>query len=257
MKRLVWSFYYRGPNEPDYLGDHTAELLRLWLAHLRGPGRFDGDVALLTNAQDLAVPGVTRVPFDQTLSNKQEVYLARVRQVRLLPLRGYDSVLHLDLDALAVADASPLFADDRSLWVCSSEQSVLHPRHAGFFLSAAQRRLHHDLLLGRWRRGVNCSTFSFAPAHMEGTMDAWSRTIDRLLQSHPMAPLGDQSYVNYALWRSEFPIRRLPETWVQHHDWHDTPAVKVWHFACGDRLATMRRHSRVPLPPTAGVEAAA
>ena len=105
-------------------------LLVLWYDHLRGPGRYAGDVLLFSNVRDVERPGLLVQPFHEVPADPRRAFLHRALWYEHVPAREYDVALQMDLDVLAVSDVHDLFPRDERLWAAPSDLRMLEWRHA-------------------------------------------------------------------------------------------------------------------------------
>lgn len=233
--------------------DPFIEMATLWAAHLRGPGRFDGRVILLTNVPDLpAIPGVEFVLTSFDARDRSRLFMERVRHYRAVPSSTTARIMQLDLDALAIAPLAPLLARARAgrLLAARSGWSPLVHDHAGQLLTRPQRWRYR---LAGWsiRAGVSaCVTLCHA--------GDWIRIMRRWAAGFRARPLprppqlGDQAYLNWLFLTGALPVHRLPGTWVHHLRTPGEPSTDpaqrratILHFPIPNKLREMRRLSRV------------
>jgi len=243
MKTLITALVYILPESYRRDRDYLLGMLKLWTEHLRGPGRYTGDIRLYTNADDVNHPEVTVRPFQRMSDDVKEVFMQRVLNYRDLQTADYDSILNLDLDILAVNDVAPLFARDEKLWCAESLMATAHPRHAGHLMSMPQRLWSQYISSTGRRSGLNCCAFSSTSVHWETNMGGWARIIDELGGSKAHLPQDDQTALNYAYYYKRLNIEKYPSEWVQHKQWYQGTETKLWHFPTDDRLNVMRRMS--------------
>lgn len=228
-----------------------TEMASLWAAHLRGPGRFDGRVVLLTDVPDLRVRGAEPVVAPFRAADRRELFLQRVRQFRYVPVGPGDRVMQLDLDALAVAPLDPLFGTVRpgALTAARSALSPLAHDNAGSVMTRGER---WACRLRGWhlRAGVSACVTACEGADWHRLMRRWSAAIRGRGRGRAVPPLGDQSFLNFLFLTGAAPVRRLPAHLVYHVRRPglppDDPAARratVLHFPVPQKLDEMRRWS--------------
>lgn len=242
QKTLIYSFLALDPAE-SYIGHPLTEMLDLWHRHLRGPGRYTGDIILFTNCEHLALPGIRTLPFAGWAHEARNFFHARVLNHVNVPANDYDVVLQTDLDILAVNDVSPLFQLDSPFRAAASGLNLYDARHVG-----NARQFPFDFWR-KWlpgqhaRRGVSACVFACQGTQWTPCMSAWSR-LTRQHQHKPLA-YSDQTILNLAYARRSFPIRSFPPSYILHRDWGIHPDTILLHFPLVGRLDFMRKFSLV------------
>ena len=235
---------------PDRLEPLVA-MAGLWASHLRGPGRFDGRLLLLTNVPGLRVEGAEPIAAPIRAADRRDLFLERVRRFRRLPVGPGDRVLQMDLDALAVAPIAPLFEAIRPgvLLASPSRLPPLAADQAGTLLTAGERRRYRALGWGR-RPGVSACLTACDGASWPRLMGRWAAAIRSRCRGRPVPPLGDQSFLNVLFLTGAVPVRRFPRGLIHHvrrpgEPLDDPAAVRaaVLHFPTARRLEEMRRRS--------------
>ena len=96
MRALVYSHLYELPATTPERRGALRSMLTLWYDHLRGPGRFNGDVLLFTNAADVPVRDVRVRPIRDALHDPGHAFLNRVLAFEDVPVRDYDVAIQMD-----------------------------------------------------------------------------------------------------------------------------------------------------------------
>lgn len=229
-----------------------VEMATLWAAHLRGPGRFDGRVILLTNLPDLRVEGAESIPAPFVAADRRALFLERVRQYRRLPVGPGDQVVQLDLDALAVAPVDRLFDAIRpgALMAARSGYSPLAHEHAGGLLTRRERWRYR---VRGWyhRAGVSASVTACDGQTWPRVMRRWAASMRARGRGRPVPSLGDQSFLNFLFVTGAARVQRLPRAMVYHARRPGVPLddpvaarAVVLHFPLPQKLDEMRRWSR-------------
>lgn len=239
MRTFIWSFLYKID------GQYNTDMLQLWYDHLRGPAGYQGDIYLVTNLTDVNIPGLKILPITQTLTSVKQVQVMCILMHDQLPWDQYDVGMYMDMDILAIRDVSPLFAKDESLQVASSNFSIGHPKHAGFFFSPIRRFFQKLFNPTAKRPGVNTCCFSTLSEHRQATLGKWKS----IIESHDpnnLPPLGDQSFLNLALLTNQVSVSKHSMATIAHSQWDQADDAILWHFPLGDiRLQKMHEFSRL------------
>jgi hypothetical protein len=234
MKPLIFTHLYQ---RPGIAASPIAELTSTidnWLAHIRGPGRYTGDVILFTNIQGIGHPDLTVLPFDGVPADARRAHLHRALSYHLVPVHEHDVAMQMDLDILAINDVNPLFPTDTRLWAAPSDACTLDWRHAWTLLPRWRRGIHK---LFRWRMselGVSACVVASATSTWEKNFGAWARVI----QEHgdrPVPHLADQSFLNYLYLVRRVPMTRWSPELIRHRDWDTAVGARLLHFPCSRR----------------------
>ena len=249
-RQVVYSMCCRLPEDDGTGFRHQLEMVELWLAHLRGPGRFTGRVVLITNERRLPWSDVEPMPLGTVAQDRTRLFLQRVLIYDRLPVRAGETWMQLDVDALAVRPIEALFAGaaDVGLRAAPSGFSPLHPMHARWLV-----RRHTRLWYGRvrgWdhRLGVSACLTSCTAERWHQSMGAWAALIRRHGE-RPMPILGDQSFLNLLYMTGKAGIRLVEDGAVLHvrdeRDMESGPAeeARVLHFPNPRKLAMMKQMS--------------
>ena len=228
----------------------TLEMVELWLAHLRGPGRFAGRVVLLTNEPRLPLRDVELVPLGATPADRRQLFLQRVLAWDRLAVRRGEWWMQLDADTLVVRPLEALFpaTDEATLWASPSGLTPLDPMHAASLLSRPQRLWYGRVRGWRRRLGVSACITTCAGAHWAALMGAWAGAI-HAHGDRPVPELGDQSFLNLLHMTGAIRVRALPPALVHHvrteADLGAAAAERahVLHFPNPHKLAMMKQRS--------------
>ena len=148
MKTLIFTHLYQRPDTTAESLARLRGLLDLWLDHLRGPGKYTGDIILFTNLERIERDGLLLRPMPNVPVDQRRAHMHRILCYDLVPAGDYDVALQADLDVLAVDDVNPLFPKDESLWAAPSDLLMLEWRHAWTLLPKWQRAAYK---LTGWR----------------------------------------------------------------------------------------------------------
>lgn len=241
MKTLIYS-YLGLTTDPDEASEPLIEMYDLWWRHLRGPGRYQGDIILFSNLPGLERPDVQVRPI-LTLSHiPDELFYARVQNYPSVPASAYDVVLQTDLDVLAIRDVAPLFQLTTPFQAATSGLPLFHAGHLGNARNFPMDFWRRYLPGAQHRLGVSASVFACAGAHWSVYMRRWAELVNRY-RSRAL-PFHDQTLLNLAYARQTFPIQPYPVHYIRHQDWASHPEAILWHFPIGDiRLDVMRQHA--------------
>lgn len=252
-ERIVYSTLYALDGSTAEQHQPLLEMAQLWVAHLRGPARFDGRVVLLTNLPELQVADVEAIATPFSGADRQTLFLERVRRFRHVPVGPRDQVMQMDLDALAVAPLDSLFAETRPGELCAALSSLppLDHDQAGGLLTRSER-WRYRIRGWEWRRGVSACVTCCDGASWTPLMRRWAAAIRGRGRGRPMPLLGDQSFLNFLFLTGAARVRRLPGHLVHHVRQAELPlpdpaAVRaaVLHFPMPQKLEEMHRRSRV------------
>ena len=223
-------------------------LLVLWYDHLRGPGRYAGDVLLFSNVRDVERPGLLVQPFHEVPADPRRAFLHRALWYEHVPAREYDVALQMDLDVLAVSDVHDLFPRDERLWAAPSDLRMLEWRHAWTLLPKWRRALYK---YSGWRMdelGVSACVVASSTTAWERNFGSWARLI-RNHGDRRIPGLSDQSFLNLLLLQRRVPIASWSPALVVHQHWEQFPDACLLHFP-GARKAHIRRFQKTA--PVAG-----
>ena len=243
MRALVYSHLYELPATTPERRAALRSMLTLWYDHLRGPGRFNGDVLLFTNAAGVPVRDVRVRPIRDALPDPGHAFLNRVLAFEDVPVRDYDVAIQMDLDILAVDDIAPLFPSDERLWAAPSNLRMLDRRHTWELLPRWRRGLHR---ITGWRMhegGASACVVGSASATWHRNFGAWASVI-REYSGRPIPRQADQSFLNLLLLRRTVPIALWPAAAIVHRDWDRAVGARLLHFP-GARKAQMERFRKV------------
>lgn len=244
MSELIVATLYRiAGASGDRVGE-GLEMLDLWLQHLRGPGQYSGDIALVSNLPDVRRVGVRVVSPQVECHTVSDVQLLKVMGLCEMDLTPYGSVLHLDLDILAVGPVEPLFAQDHRIHTARSTIAMLDRRHAGHYVSPAMRRVW-SCFPKSWIATANTCAISIRPEEGRRAMQRYLDLIRQTRERCPNPPLGDQTVLNWGMWRGDCRVELYPHGWIQHSNWVRSDEAILWHFPTSDRLKVMQRQALV------------
>lgn len=242
MRSLIFTYYvHKAAPTAD-----QERMLDLWYRHLRGPGRYEGDIALCTNHASVPYDDVRIIPVDLDATDLRQFWCERVINHGRIPAADYDVVFHFDMDILAVGPIPSLFPPpgDDHLWTASSIVPVHHWFNAGNFYWKPWSFTRRMIGKALGSKGYSAAIFGCRSEHWSTYMDRWAELIRAY--KGPLLPLGDQSFLNLAAARRRFPIRSFPLDVVQQNRWHVGPNARVFHFAgVPDRVRVMERHAIV------------
>jgi hypothetical protein len=243
MRTLIFSHLYHRPGSPPAPLAALLATLDMWLDHLRGPGRYTGDVLLFTNVTGIERPELIVRPFENVPADARQAYLHRVLSYREVPVQNYDVAMQMDLDLLTVDDINPLFPQDTRLWAAPSDAATLDWRHAWTLLPRWERGLHK---LFKWRMselGVSACVVASAASTWDRNFGAWARAI-RDHGDRPIPHLADQSFLNFMYFKHTVPMMRWSPQLIRHRDWDTAVGACLLHFPCS-RREHMHRHQKV------------
>jgi hypothetical protein len=234
MRTLIFSHLYQRPGSPSQPLAALTDTLDVWLGHLRGPGRYTGDVILFTNVANLVHPGLTIRPFEGVPAEPRRAHLHRALSYRSVPVQDYDVAMQMDLDLLAVADVNPLFPRDTQLWAAPSDACTLDWRHAWTLLPRWRRALHKFFGWRVHELGVSACVVASATATWEKNFGAWAKLIVKH-GDRPLPHLADQSFLNLLYLKGIVSMARWSPDLIRHRDWDSAPGARLLHFPCSRR----------------------
>lgn len=176
-----------------------VESLRRW-------GRFDGDIAILTDKASAAILGdlgmqAEVVVVDEVLlweeghdrGRSERFQMARLNVAMVIDLSRYETVMYLDVDILAVKDVRPLF------------EAVTEFRFAREFVPMSgpgynANLTDDELEQARWRRAINSGTYVAPAEQLADCLKIWSAELDRV----PAGNAYDQPALNAVILRNQF-----------------------------------------------------
>jgi hypothetical protein len=243
MKTLIYSHLYERPGNSDLQSASLRALLDFWFDHLRGPGRYAGDVLLFTNVPNVGRRGLMLRPLRDVPRDPAHAFLQRVLTYDEVPAHDYDVVMQMDLDMLAVDDVNPLFPTDDRLWAAPSDLRTLDWRHA-WTLIPRWRRLVHKV--SGWRMtemGASACVVASASRTWERNFGAWARVI-RAHGNRPLPRQSDQSFLNLLRLTRAVPMACWPADLIRHRDWDRAGHARLLHFP-GRRKEYMQRYRKV------------
>ena len=243
MKTLIFSHLYHRPGV-QAASQSWEDLLGLWLNHLRGPGRYTGDVMLFSNIPGIERSGVLVRPLPDMPADIRRAHMIRVLSYDRVPVREYDVALQMDLDVLAVDDVNVLFPQDDRLWAAPSDLRTLDWTHA-WTLLPKWRRAAHKLTGWRMREpGVCACAVGSATAVWERNFGSWARVI-RGHGDRPPPHYGDQSFLNLLFLTHTVPMACWSRSLIVHKDWETRlVGARLLHFP-GARKQHMARFRMV------------
>jgi hypothetical protein len=223
-----------------------AEATRLCIASLRGPGRYRGDIAVLTDGTfPEGAPGVTvhRLPATK---DTLEIRNAKLGAARILDAARYDRILWLDSDVIAIDDVAPLFAFFRRGLAAGDERpfNTLRAVSVGGCLSRWERLRH------RFRWGINAGVFCVEASLFGRYLDLWHAEIQRYRAS--LSRWIDQPPLNALIVRRRIEFTPYPRGWIElpllyelmgtGRRFVQRPETKLLHY-CGhpDKREMLRR----------------
>jgi hypothetical protein len=244
MKTLIFSHLYQRPGASEEALATLRKLLGLWYGHLRGPGRYTGDVLLFSNVKGVERPGLIVQPFQDVPADSRRAFLQRVLWYDHVPAREYDAAMQLDLDVLAVTDINKMFPRDERLWTAPSDLLTLEWRQAWTLLPKWRRGVHK---LTGWRMkelGVSACVVGSATTVWERNFGAWARLI-RNHGDRAVPHYSDQSFLNLLFVKRTVPIACWSRELVVHQNWEQSPGACLLHFP-GARKEHIPRFQKVP-----------
>ena len=112
MKTLIFTHLYQRPDTTAESLARLRGLLDLWLDHLRGPGKYTGDIILFTNLERIERDGLLLRPMPNVPVDQRRAHMHRILCYDLVPAGDYELIaLPLRFSNL---DASPVRAVLRS-----------------------------------------------------------------------------------------------------------------------------------------------
>jgi hypothetical protein len=234
MRSLVFTHLYQRPGSPRQPIAALKDTLDMWLDHLRGPGRFAGDVILFTNVDGIGRDGVMQRPYPDVPADSRRAHVHRALSYRLVPAENYDVAMQMDLDLLAVDDVNQLFPTDTRLWAAPSDAAALDWRHAYPLLPRWRRWAHR---FSGWRMdqlGVSACVVASKTSVWERNFGAWARAI----QQHgdrPLPHMSDQSFLNLIYFKQAVAMTRWSPKLIYHRDWDSARGACLLHFPCSRR----------------------
>jgi hypothetical protein len=249
--RIIYSTLCALDDAPAEQCAQIRAMASLWAAHLRGPGRFEGRLIVLTNLPDLEIPGAECLTAPFEVASRPHLFLERVRQYRRVPVGPDDQVMQLDLDALAMAPVHALFDAIRPATLMAAQSGLppLAHEQAGNLMTRPERWRYR--VRGWYRRpGVSACVTVCNGADWPRLMECWVQAIDERGNGRPVPLLGDQSFLNLLFLTGHAKVRRLPKSLVYHVRKPDLPMdhplatqATILHFPLKDRLPVMQRWS--------------
>ena len=243
MKTLIYSHLYQRSDAPPEKTAAYREMLTLWYEHLRGPGRYTGDVLLFTNVPELGRPGLLVRPLGDVPADPRRAFLHRVLTYGDVPAGEYDVAMQMDLDVLAIDEVEPLFPRDERLWAAPSNLRTLDWRHTWPLLARWRRAFHR---LSGWRMrepGVSACVVASATSSWERNFGAWARLI-RAHGDRPIPRQSDQSFLNLLYLKGSVPMACWPPEVIRHREWDHAAGARLLHFP-GKRKQQMARYRLV------------
>jgi hypothetical protein len=241
MKQLVYSYFIANDNG-NYSPGAVETMLNLWTRSLRETGKFRGDILVFTDRPELRIPHIIAHPLLLPKAELKHFWLTRILNYKNLPYRDYDTLMHIDLDAVCVNDINDLFALNEEMRAAPSNLLLFDRQHILQFLNPVQRIWYRCFSAQKRRNGVSACVFSCASSAWEKNMGAWAEAIEQHMNGH--APdLGDQSFLNLLYFRRTIPIKPYLREEIQHKDWSFSPQARIFHFpGLADRAALMHHY---------------
>ena len=146
----------------------ASSLLRTW---------FTGDIVIFRNSAEPLFPvaraGLEEVQIDTKdfagVADQENAWRYKFRVRHLLDVRGYDKVIFLDADCLALRNVDHLFEGDWDIgWYPEPGRSVTLPQFHCFLTDAEMQRLQS-------RQGANSGTLAVRAEHYHAVMEEWER----------------------------------------------------------------------------------
>jgi hypothetical protein len=234
MRKLVFTHLYQRPGAPPQPIAALEATLTTWLDHLRGPGKFAGDIILFTNVAGIDREGVVQRPYPNVPADPRHAHVHRALSYYLVPIEHYDVAMQMDLDLLAVNDINPLFPTDTKLWAAPSDAPALDWRHAYTLLPRWKRWSHR---FSSWRMnelGVSACVVASRTSAWEQNFGAWARAI-RAHGDRPLPHMSDQSFLNLLYFDQIVPMERWSPELIKHKDWDTARNACLLHFPCSRR----------------------
>lgn len=255
MADVVWSALVALPGAQPQKVSEMVQMTRLWAAHLRGPGRHEGPVVLLTNLDDVSIDGVTLVRVHSRARERWEV-LRECPPLAHRHLRpsAADRCMQIDLDSLVRHPLAPLFEaiTPGEMRVAPSMLPLTHPQQLGSILGRWRLAWYGRVRDWNRRLGVSSSHTACTGADWPEFMGRWVSAIERHAeQVSPSRPPGDQGYLNYLYAVDGVPMRRYGPEMIHHLRVPDEAPpeqierARVLHFPVPDKLRRMREWSVV------------
>src|SRR5215207_6813846 len=107
MRSLIYSFLYTRPDTSPEKVRTFLQMFELWYDHLRGPGRYTGDMLLFTNLTSVPRKDIHLYPIGDLPTDPRRAVMHRIVCSKRVPVEQYDVAMQLDLDILAVDDVYP------------------------------------------------------------------------------------------------------------------------------------------------------
>jgi glycosyltransferase involved in cell wall biosynthesis len=183
-----------------------ATMARWCVESLRRWGRFDGDIAILTDDDSAVLLGDlddqahvvvvdTGLLWESTHDRKrsERFQMARLNVHRAIDLTAYDTVMYLDVDMLAIRDIRPLFEHVTEFRYAREFQPMSGPGSNDSLTDA-------ELDEARWRRAINSGTYVAPAAELEHCLAVWRAELDR----SPAGGTYDQPALNAVILRNGF-----------------------------------------------------
>lgn len=250
---VVYSACYRFPGSTDDEFREVLEMVELWLAHLRGPGKFNGRVLLLTNQPVLPFRDVELVKMDDRAESRTGLFRQRPLAYDRLPVQPGERWMQMDADSLAVRPIEPLFVrrgDDRMV---ASPSGLTALANASPVLSRPRQIWYSRVRGWRGRMGVSACLTSCNAEHWQKLMRPWADAIREYnaIAAERSQPSGDQGFLNLMYISGKADITPLPPGLVFHvgkPEQLDEEAAQEahWlHFPNPWKLELMKRRSVV------------
>ena len=85
MKTLIFTHLYQRPDTTAESLARLRGLLDLWLDHLRGPGKYTGDIILFTNLERIERDGLLLRPMPNVPVDQRRAHMHRILCYDLVP----------------------------------------------------------------------------------------------------------------------------------------------------------------------------
>lgn len=245
MRTLVYSFLYSA-SDTISVPDALVQMAQTWVRSLREAACYSGDIMLLTNRQ-IEITGCHTELIDVPATSSLKRTTDKVLLWDKVPYHDYDSVMFMDLDMVAVADISPMFATD-TMRVAPSNHSTLWDFHVGRLLPKIEVKVRSWLRPDIVSSGISSCLFSLSSKEFPLVMSRWQHTIltmSRGLTDADKKYFGDQSYLNCLYFRRKVEVCPYERHEVQHNNHVIGPGTRVLHFPSvvddQSRISSMER----------------
>jgi len=201
MRTLVYLACFR---DPVYV-----EATRLCIASLRGAGRYDGEIAVLSDGSfPEGTEGVTVHRLPET-KDAFGIRSSKLGAARVLDATRYDRILWIDSDVIAIDDVAPLFSFVRKGLAAGDERpfNTLRVESVGGCLTRWERLRH------RFRWGINAGVFCVEASLLGKYLDLWQAEVERCrARLHRWV---DQPPLNAMIVRKQIEFTPYPPGWIE------------------------------------------